>query len=148
MLDLSPRWEAAEHKVVGDPALRLWFDERECGPVSVEGTTYTFVVPPACMQVRVVSRVGHADAAVEGGAPLGVAIGRICLRSAQGIREIALDHPKLEHGLYTCEREGTTMWRWTDGDARLPVELFEHDGCPPALIEIHLHGKLLTYRID
>ncbi len=148
MLDLSAQPKTAEQRMVGDPALRLCFDGHERGPVSIEGTTYTFVVPPIFEEARLRSRSGYADPASEDDRLLGVAIGRICLRSALGLREIALDHPKLERGLYACERQGARMWRWTDGDAGLAAVLLGEKDCPPTLVEIHLHSKLPVYRID
>lgn len=130
--------------MVGDPALRLWFDQRECRPVSIEGAIHTFVVPPDFRQARLVSRSGQVEAVEDDERVLGVAVGRICLRGEHGLREVALDHPRLEHGFYACEREGQVMWRWSNGDA----DLLDYDGSAPVLIEIHLHTKLSAYRVD
>ncbi|MDT3375925.1 hypothetical protein RNI52_01185 [Labrys neptuniae] len=148
MLDSLPLAETADPRMVGDPALRLWFDQRECRPVSIEGAIHTFVVPPDFRQVRLVSRSGQVEPVEDDERVLGVAVGRICLRGEHGLREVALDHPRLEHGFYACEREGQVMWRWSNGDARLPADLLDYDGSAPVLIEIHLHTKLSAYRVD
>lgn len=148
MLDSLPLADTADQRMVGDPALRVWFDEREYRPVSIEGTIHTFVVPPDFKQARFVSRSGCAEAPGDDERLLGVAIGRICLRGPHGLREVALDHPRLEQGFYACERQDEVMWRWSDGDAQLPADLLDYDGSPPILLEIHLHAKLPAYRVE
>lgn len=146
--DFLPQADMADHRMVGDPALRLRFDEREYRPVSIEGAIHTFVVPPGFKQARLVSRSGCAEPPGDDERLLGVAIGRLCLRGAHGLREIALDHPRLEQGFYACERQGEVMWRWSNGDALIPADLLGYDGYPPVLLEIHLHAKLPIYRVE
>ncbi|MBP0583496.1 hypothetical protein J8I29_29555 [Labrys sp. LIt4] len=143
-----PQADTADHRMVGDPALRLRFDGRECRPVSIEGAIHTFAVPPGFKQVRLISRSGQAEPAADGERVLGVAVGRLCLRGMYGLREIALDHPGLKEGFYACERQGAVMWRWSNGDARLPADLLDYDGSQPILLEIHLHARLPAYRVE
>ena len=56
-------------------------------------------------------------------------------------RTFSLDHPSLTDGWWTPEHDDAAMWRWTDGDALLPV--------PPAvsMLEITVSGQD-TYPVD
>jgi len=53
---------------------------------------------------------------------LGVMIRRLTLRRGEDARSVPLDHPMLTEGWWAVERDGAAMWRWTDGDALLPLE--------------------------
>jgi len=132
-------------RMVGDPALRIWFDERECVPISIEGAIHTFVIPQPVSSVRITSRIGVARVDGNDERRLGIAIGRIVLRASTCTYEIPIDHPMLEQGFHRCEREGSRLWRWSDGVAHVPVALLELDTRLPRRIEIHVHGRLPVY---
>lgn len=52
---------------------------------------------------------------------LGVMVQRISLRQDMSTRTIPVDHPSLTDGWWAPEGDGTQLWRWTDGDAVLPL---------------------------
>jgi hypothetical protein len=54
---------------------------------------------------------------------LGVALRRVALSQGAGLRVVKAEDPRLTEGFHGFEpAEG---WRWTDGDARLPRDLFD-----------------------
>jgi hypothetical protein len=67
---------------------------------------------------------------------LGVAIDRILLRSADEVREIALDSPTLGAGWWDAETTGGRQFRWTDGAARIDLPVT----AGPIMLEISLHA--------
>ncbi|MBN9559740.1 MAG: Hint domain-containing protein [Alphaproteobacteria bacterium] len=106
-----------------DPDLCLLVAGRGIRPVSTDRGRYVFVLPVA-PSVRLVSRaVVPSDVVpwLDDFRSLGVAIRRIVLRSAEGEVVIPVDHPSLTRGWHVVEREGGRMWRWTDGNAELPI---------------------------
>ncbi len=136
-------------KGIGDPALRIGFDRREFCPVSVEGCIYTFVIPPHPSDIRIISRSKwNTSAESDDRRRLGVAIGRIVLRDSAHKREVPIDHPMLRKGFHASECQGSKLWRWSDGDAHLPIVLLERGGCMPKLLEVHLHAKLPAYEAE
>ena len=74
---------------------------------------------------------------------LGVAVQRITVRSRDGLNEIPPDHPGLSRGWHEAERDGGLVWRWTNGDAVVPLS--EVTG--PAVLEIQLAGTM-SYVVD
>jgi hypothetical protein len=104
--------------------IRIVAGGREFLPVTNEAGRYVFALPAGSDTARLVSR----HAAVTGTSPwlddrrlLGVAIGHIRLRTADGVEDMPLDHPTLSQGWWDAERTGTTLQRWTDGDATIPL---------------------------
>jgi hypothetical protein len=69
---------------------------------------------------------------------LGVMVGEMTLREGRNVRAIPLDHPALDDGWWAAERNGAALWRWTDGDAALPLA----GGDGAAVLEIGLAGTL------
>jgi len=120
-----------------DPALRLLADERTCRPVAMTADRAVFVLPPASRSVRLLSRAtAPCDIRpwVEDRRRLGVAVGHIVASGPAGRSELPADHPALIDGWWAAERDGAKLWRWSNGNAALPV--------PPhtTLIELHLSG--------
>jgi hypothetical protein len=120
-----------------DPALRLLAASRSLAPLVAEPQAYIFAVPRSCRSVRLVS---HA-AAPHIGRPwlddrrlLGVSVGRIIISDGTACIEIAVDDPALTDGWHAAERVGDRLWRWTNGNAHLPLP----DGV--RLLEIRLAG--------
>ncbi len=120
-----------------DPGLRLLAGTRSLTPCVSGSTAYVFAVPRSCRMIRLISRA----AAPHLGRPwlddrrvLGVPVGRIVISDGTGTAEIAVDHPSLTDGWHAAERVGSRLWRWTDGNALLPLP----DGA--RLIEIQLAG--------
>jgi hypothetical protein len=65
-----------------------------------------------------------------------VAVSAITLRTASGLQEIALDHAALARGWHAAEQQGALLWRWTDGDAVLPLSCA--DG---GVLELCVHAR-------
>jgi hypothetical protein len=104
--------------------LRVVTGGREFLPVTTDAGRYIFALPAGSGSARLVSR----SAASTGASPwlndrrlLGVAIERIGLHTTNGMQELPLDHPLLSHGWWDAERSGTSLRRWTDGDAMIPL---------------------------
>ncbi|WP_413992053.1 hypothetical protein ACMDCR_08185 [Labrys okinawensis] len=148
----ASRQKAPAYRISTDPALRLRVDGRDFRPISNEGAVYTFAIPQVFEDLRVVSRSNSlrevADATSEDIRLMGIAIGRIVLRNGTGKREVAIDHPLLTQGLYEPERRETRLWRWTNGEAHLPVSILKYDDKLPTLIEIHVQGQLPGYHLE
>jgi len=66
---------------------------------------------------------------------LGVRVSRLTLTRGRDVVPIPLDHPLLSRGWWDIERDDASHWRWTDGDAVIPVL-----GSGPAMLEISLAG--------
>jgi hypothetical protein len=121
-----------------DPALRLVAGGHAYGPVARHGDCHVFVLPPATTVVRLLSRSAapcEIEPWVEDRRPLGVAVGCVELTGRDGVSQIAVDDPSLTDGWWAPEREGDTLWRWTNGNAALSVP------AGVAVLAIHLVGE-------
>lgn len=124
--------------VTSDPDLRLLADGRAVPARAVAEGRFDFTIPAGTRALRLASRsfipaehVPYAD----DWRRLGVAVSAITVRTASGIQEIALDHPALAQGWHAAERQDTLLWRWTDGDAAMPV------GCADGgVLELRVHA--------
>jgi hypothetical protein len=126
-----------------DPALCVRVKGRVLAPVEVANGRFVFVLPPNAGEVRLLSRTAppcEARPWVEDRRRLGVAVRRLTLRRGSDEIPVPLDHPVLTAGWWGAERDGAALWRWTDGDARLPVE------GPATLLVVEL-GGMMTYSI-
>lgn len=107
-----------------DPDLHLMVDGRRVDAIEVVGRKHRFVVPAAAGEVRMVSRA-TAPCRIEGWRNdqrrLGVAIRSVSVSGAAGATVIAADHPSLTQGWHAAETLGKATWRWTNGDASLPL---------------------------
>jgi len=72
---------------------------------------------------------------------LGACVTRLITQDLTGRTDIPLDHPSLRDGWWDVERAEDTFWRWTDGDAILPLAR------GTVLLEIHLTGSI-AYRLS
>ena len=160
--EVRPRWERfaerarslgfAEpaHATTTDPALRLIVDGRTVLPFltqqEMDSRTVRFVIPEGAASVRLVSRRAapvEARPWLDDPRPLGVAVRSMMLRDRTGETVAGADHPALTDGWYAPEyTEDGAPWRWTTGDAVLPIV---SEG--PCLVEITL-GSDLTYLDD
>jgi hypothetical protein len=107
-----------------DPALCIMIGERCFAPVARYGDRHDFVLPVAPNGARLRSRhTSPSDAApwIDDRRRLGVAVRRITVRDGGGGADIALDDPRLASGWWPLERTSADLWRWTNGDAALPV---------------------------
>lgn len=90
-------------------------------PLSCNGRQYTFVIPS--LPARLTSRsVIPAELRpwIDDRRRLGVMVQRIVVRSGSELSDVALDDPRLADGWWAPERNGASIWRWTNGDATLP----------------------------
>jgi hypothetical protein len=128
---LADRAEALGWRLVEDPLadLHLIVDGQVLHP-DVEGLTARFILPAAACDVRLVSTTfvpAHVEAGSGDDRRLGVCLAALSIDDGlTGIRHIALDDPRLTQGLHQVESTDMT-WRWTDGAATLPADLW--DGC-------------------
>jgi hypothetical protein len=130
-----------------DPDLCVIAEGRTLHPVSVKDGLYRFVLPSGERKVRLVSRAAAPTDVrpwLEDRRRLGVYVGRIVLRSGDEARETPIDHPDLMHGWWNVESAGTTLRRWTSGDAVLPLPVM--DG--PAMLEIRAGNGGMAYLAD
>jgi hypothetical protein len=105
-----------------------------------------FVLPGDLAEVRLLSRAAApADCRpwLDDLRTLGVPVGRIVLRGGGNLEEVPLDHPALRDGWWAVEHDGSSLTRWTDGDALLPLP----DGRGPIVLEIHLTGEMVYPRL-
>jgi hypothetical protein len=119
-----------------DPDLRLVADGRVLRPLSSDDGRYVFMLPAGVSSVRLTSRSSVPSdfgAYLDDWRALGVAVHRIVMRNNNGLTELPPDHPGLTKGWYRSERDASTMWRWTNGDAVLPIG----DTTGPTMVEIH-----------
>jgi hypothetical protein len=92
--------------------------------VSIGGDEYVFALPRGCGEARLLSRAAApCDTApwVEDRRRLGVMVRRIALEADGEFRVIAPDDPSLADGWWEAEVDAAGPWRWTDGDATLPL---------------------------
>jgi autotransporter passenger strand-loop-strand repeat protein len=132
-----------------DPGLHVVVGGRAITPVSAEAGRYTFILPTDG-PVRLVSRAARPSEMqpwVEERRRLGVMVARLTLRRGATVAPIPLDHPHLSDGWWDVERDRTALWRWTDGNAAIPLsgngsagEALFSDG--PMVLEITLAGSL------
>jgi hypothetical protein len=128
-----------------EPELCIVAGTRRIGPAARDGNRYMFMVAGGVEGVRLQSR--HAIPSdsrpwVEDRRRLGVMICRISLRHGSSSVDVALDDPCLTGGWWEVERDGASLWRWTDGDAVLPrlggpvmIEVVVGETVPYPLIE-------------
>ena len=126
-----------------DPDLRIVVDGRTLRAVSTEGGRHVFLLPGNVQVARLVSRAAApCDAApwLEDRRRLGVMVRAITLHAGAEWRDIAMDDPMLADGWWDAERNGIALWRWTDGDAKLPGI------SGPAILEVEV-GATMAYPI-
>ncbi len=123
-----------------DPELTLVAKGRKIKPIQRDTHIHVFVLPIGTAAVKLASRSGLLTDShpwlAEDARRLGVAVSRIVVRGNNAYHTIPLDSPSLVNGWWGVEREGIAMWRWTDGDAVVPLP--EMRG--PCILEVHLRG--------
>jgi hypothetical protein len=137
MLGLSLPVEIA---TTDDPGLHIRMGERTIKPISVGTNRYTFVLPQGESTVRLVSRAAAPcddRPWVVDRRRLGVMVSRLTLRYGAEIEPIPLDHPVLSRGWWGVERDRVTLWRWTNGNAMIPLRRIG-----PAVLEVVVTGSL------
>ena len=108
-----------------DPALCIVAGERRIEPVVREGKKYIFVLPSIGTAAWLVSRSTTPSLLspwLEDRRTTGVMVRQIVVRCGGEDTVIAADDVRLLDGWWASERDPTTIWRWTNGNARLPTE--------------------------
>src|SRR5262249_33352581 len=109
----------------------------EFRPIGDEHGRRVFVLPRAGATGWLVSRSSSpSDARPWSGERrrLGVMVRRLAVRSGRTVHDIAVDDPALTGGWWPVEGNRTSMWRWTNGNARLPL------ADDVAMVEVELGG--------
>jgi hypothetical protein len=112
-------------ETTADPDLRVECGGRSVGPVSIEGSRHTFLLPAWRDVLRLRSRYaapGDAKPWIEDQRQLGVMVRAMTVTDGNDIRTITVDNPVLQAGWWSIEQDGCSMWRWTDGNAIVAVE--------------------------
>lgn len=108
-----------------DPAPRLVVAGRGIKPAAFGDDRCCFVLPAIAPDARLVSRHVRPAALrpwIDDRRRLGLMIRGITLHAEDGrMTELAMDDPVLRDGWWAAERDHATLWRWTDGDAVLPL---------------------------
>jgi VCBS repeat-containing protein len=129
-----------------DPDLRVMLGERCLPPITANNGRYVFALPATDRAIWLTSRTtvpSDVHPWIEDRRRLGVMVSRLTLLTSDGVETIPLDHPSFGDGWWAAEWHGTTaLRRWTDGQARLPIQT----GIP-TLLEVELGGTALAYPI-
>ena len=123
-----------------DPDLALHVGGRRLNPVSRSGGIVLFRPNTPTEAVRIVSRAASPQELGLARDPrvLGVAVRRIVCRQRAHLRLIGAHDPALHDGFH--DFEPNQEHRWTNGDARLPAELFR--GLRGIVeLEVHVAGR-------
>jgi hypothetical protein len=125
--------------LTNEPDLHLLVDGRRVDPSRVDGPTYTFRPPPGgrLRDVRIASRAAAPDELGLARDPpvLGVAIRSMTVLAGARYRVIEAADDRLREGFHGHEPELDI--RWTDGEARLPADLFDgFDGTTELILQV------------
>jgi antigen 43 len=127
-------------ETTADPTLHIAMDRRVIRPISAQAGRHVFVLPPGGGQARLVSRAAAPCGRqpwVEDRRRLGIMVSRLTLRRGDAVEPIPLDHPTLVDGWWAVDGAARRLWRWTDGDAALPLA-YNDD----AILEVEVCGTM------
>jgi hypothetical protein len=131
-----------------DPDLHVMVDGKRLRPLTAKDGRYTFVLPAGAKSIRLTSRAGapaEVAAYLEDRRRLGVSVDRLAFHAGAEVQEVPVDHPMLSRGWHATERAGSTLSRWTDGDAHVRVPFAPSAGL--VTLEVQTTCKA-TYRAD
>jgi hypothetical protein len=108
-------------RAMRDPGIQVLADGEVLTPVSVIDGRFRFEAPEDMRSLRLRSRSAVLAQLVETDSSevrrLGVCVTKIVVDG----RDIALDAPELSDGWHEVEEEAPRRWRWSNGDAELPI---------------------------
>jgi hypothetical protein len=122
-----------------DSNLHILADGKVINPTVDGDGRYVFVVPAGVSSATLVSRFAiPTDSVPYGGDSrrLGIAVESITIQSPGNDMVIPADFPFDAAGWYDAERTGSSVWRWTDGTATLPLGELK----AAAIVTIVAHG--------
>lgn len=128
-----------------DADLHIELNGRRIEAAQVANRTYRFILPTGADAARLVSRATAPSflAAYTGDQrALGVSIRSISVKAGSNVEVFTADHPALNDGWHTTERLGSAMWRWSNGNAALPVA----GNTMPVILEVQL-ADTATYAV-
>jgi hypothetical protein len=130
-----------------DPDLHLVVDGRRMDAVRVDGANYMFCHPPGepFRDVRIVSRAAAPDELGLARDPrvLGIAVRRVTVMAGARYRMIEAADDRLSEGFHGYEPE--LDFRWTDGSALLPADLFAgFDGAAEIVLQVECTTRYLA----
>lgn len=105
--------------------MHLMADDRRIDFVRQGQGRWQAMLPAHVRSLRLVSRTVRPSmmGASADHRALGVRVSRLVVRADDDMMVIPLEHPALRDGFHAVERDGASTWRWTDGDAVIPVRL-------------------------
>lgn len=139
---LLARARAAGWNDTDEPDLAVELAGARLAPRHRAGPALSVDVPQAAPSVVLASRTavpGELDPASSDTRRLGVAVAELRLDG----KPIPFDGPDFGPGWYPPERDGSGLWRWTDGAATLTLP--PHDGA--ARLDIRIHRGWSRYRV-
>ncbi len=114
------------HETTEDAGIHLMVDGKMVRPLTTKGKTVSFMLPAKAKSVRLMSRSTRPSALtpwLDDPRNLGIAVRSVTLRDQSGEAVMSADHPALQSGWYAAEQaEDGALWRWTAGDAVLPIQ--------------------------
>jgi hypothetical protein len=132
-------YQPASISTTEDPDLHIVADGKPIRSVSAHRDCHRFVIPAGTVTTRLASRASAPSLLTPylgDQRRLGVAVTRIAVRACADEMDYPADHPALSDGWFAAETDGHTRWRWTNGNASLPIATSDE----PMLLEVHLGG--------
>jgi T5SS/PEP-CTERM-associated repeat protein len=122
-----------------DPDLHLVVDGERLNAASCHGVAYVFEVATRPVTLRIVSRAAVPAELGLARDPrvLGVALRRLVVRRGTRFKVTEANDDRLVEGFHAFEADNG--FRWTDGDAVIPTELFDGFAGPLELV-LHIGG--------
>ena len=117
-------YERLDFSTTDDPDLHIVADGKAIRPLSAQEDRYLFLIPAGTATTRLASRASAPSLLapyLDDRRRLGVAIKRMSVQGPAAVTEYPVDHPVLSEGWFGVEGDGSTIWRWTNGNASLPI---------------------------
>lgn len=127
-----------------DADIHFVIDGRRVEAASHGNAAWQVQVPAGASELRLRSLATRPSVAGGSGDDwaLGVLLWSIEAAGEDETRIIPVDHPGLGVGLHAVERRDGQTWRWTDGDAAIPVGLLGVTAAPVSVTVRGYHPKL------
>jgi hypothetical protein len=117
---------------IDEADVHIIVDHRRINPLRTSRDAWQFVVPAKSGSMQLCSRT-KSSGQTDDHRVLGLCVRALEVQGSDGKFHIALDHPMLARGFYEVERDDRRIWRWTDGNALIPVALLGYTSKPTIL---------------